>query len=438
MRQETKVGERSLLQGSTDPSHQDFSSEGQQHVRSSPTMIKREDKSDYVSALPARQRELYRRIQQQQREPLIQDGGNYGSEENPTDDKWYSSDDEENGKSMSDIIKSIRQKPEMQQESEMPGTQLNLSSLENINVAEIAKALSTLQQGQSSTLEEVSENDANRRDPRKRDPRMRHVPQSAQISSMGDVDLRMTTAQIGLPPQDVDLRLITQSNADVDLRSLAPLCSLDDIGSSDIDLRRIGLPFKSTQHQLPTREVQASFNSHSPIEYHVSLVDYIPLDYSLVRVHSEWAHLDPRQQKGRDLSDIRDFTNTDTPSIPLGPASPDPVPSAAPPVRRYEAENLRLAPNDPRARRAPPSHQQQPNQGQEKRGLLGVAPPGMLPFLSHHAADSRTSDSSYSNYPNYTERDSDLGRVVEQQARTTENRRDPRQRLRNPATSQNH
>lgn len=453
LRQETKIEERDMLRGPTEH-NLDFRSE-QEHPHSPPTTNTRENHTDYFSALPARQRQLFRRIQQQQREPIpIQEGGNLESEKILTDEKWhvYSSDEEENEKSISDIFKSMPQKPEMRTEkdacSQLPN--LNLSSLENINVAEIAKALSTLQQSQTSsnTTDDVSSESesTSRRDPRKRDPRMRNIS-TAPTSSMGDVDLRLSTVQLGIPslqPQDVDLRLISQSNTDVDLRSLAPLGNLEDVGSSDIDLRRLGLPFKPTQHHIPIREfqtpqLQASFSSHGPIEYQVSVVDFTPLDYSSVRVHSEWAHLDPRQQKGRDLSEIRDFTNTDTPSIPLGPASPDPIPPAtqSTQVRRYETDSaVRLAPNDPRARRTP-SHQQ-PNQGQEKRGLLGVAPPGMLPFFSRTGdTDSRTGDSNYNNYTSYAERDFDIGRIAEQQTRNTENRRDPRQRLRNSATSQN-
>ena len=448
LRQETKAEERNILRGPSEHD-QDLRSD-QQHPHSPPTTTARENHTDYFSALPARQRQLFRRIQQQQREPVpVQEGGNLGTEENPSDEKWhvYSSDEEENGRSISDIFKSIPHKQEMRMEkdacSQLPNN-LNLSSLENINVAEIAKALSTLQQSQTSSHnadDASSETEmSTRRDPRKRDPRMRNVS-TAQTSSTGDVDLRLSTVQGGIlsmQPQDVDLRLISQNNADVDLRSLAPLGNLDDVGSSDIDLRRLGLPFKPTHHNIPIREFHASYSSHAPIEYHVSVVDFIPLDYSLVRVDSDWAHLDPRQ-KGRDLNEVRDFTNTDTPSIPLGPASPDPLPPAtqSAPVRRYETDNVRLAPNDPRARRTP--SQQQPNQSQEKRGLLGVAPPGMLPFFSRTGdTDSRIGDSTYSNYTSsYAERDFDIGRVVEQQTRTTENRRDPRQRLRNSATSQN-
>jgi len=87
LRQETKAEERNILRGPSEHD-QDFRSE-QQHPHSPPTTTARENHTDYFSALPARQRQLFRRIQQQQREPVsVQDGGNLGTEENPSDEKF--------------------------------------------------------------------------------------------------------------------------------------------------------------------------------------------------------------------------------------------------------------------------------------------------------------------------------------------------------------
>ena len=81
---------------------------------------------------------------------------------------------------MSDLIKNIRPlaadgTESSQAESSRPGAaDLNLSSLDNINVADIAKALSTLKQESSSVPEDGhSGAEGGRRDPRMRDPRMR-------------------------------------------------------------------------------------------------------------------------------------------------------------------------------------------------------------------------------------------------------------------------
>jgi len=238
---------------------------------------------------------------------------------------------------------------------------------------------------------------------------------------MGDVDHRVPPAR-----QDVDLRVGNRiSSTDTDLRSgLAPLSSnLDEIGSSDIDLRRLPLlPFKPAVPPIYTsvaREIEASYDSHPPIEYHVYLVDYIPLDYSVIRVHADWSHLDPRQQKSH--ATVRDFTSSDPPSIPLsgnfsGPASPDPpAPSPChydpPEVTPYPP--IRSAPNDPRARdprRAAAERLAGPPAGsipdpRGKPGLLGAAPPGMTPFKGKSEGTP-----------------------------PVENRRDPRQRMRSLAT----
>ena len=138
---------------------------------------------DYLSTLPARQRQLYLRIQQQQREPSsIAGDAAHPEDEKAADDKWYSSDEEDNGGGKSDLSKSTRNAAESSAVKDSSGSvsvgDLNLSSLENINVAEIAKVLSTLKQDTaSSTPEDTPPADGGRRDPRMRDPRMRLQPQ---------------------------------------------------------------------------------------------------------------------------------------------------------------------------------------------------------------------------------------------------------------------
>ncbi len=429
-------------------------------TRFSPVAIKEEEIKtvDYLSTLPARQRQLYRRIQQQQREPAsTHEGVDPASQKNSLDDKWYSSDEEGNNESITDLLKSIKQKPEVQGDKDGSGppmTNLNLTSLENINVAEIAKALSTLQQSQTSFTEGGPSltADTSRRDPRTRDPRVRSSQVVTTVVGMGDVDFRVPASS----RQDVDLRLDNRIAADVDLRSgLGPLGNFDDIGSSDIDLRRLALPFKSTN--VHTREIEASVNSRPLKEYQVCLVDCVPLDYSLIRVQADWAHLDPRQQKGTAC--VRDFTSTDhTPAIPLGPASPDPIPVAAP-IRHCEPEpttysplqqivrndsSLRSGPNDPRARdpRRPTVSQSQSTPTSilpEKRGisgvgLLGAAPPGMIPLLPKGSSIDVTSQETSSSFRqmNYIDRSVIDEPHREQQSRQPENRRDPRQRYKNP------
>lgn len=436
----------------------------------SPSTRKGDDNQtvDYLSTLPARQRELFRRIQQQQREPSAfpsADASPVG-ESNQPDEKWYSSDEEENGKSISDLIKrepdasSSGNDTTSASGSILPS--LSLNALENINVAEIAKALSTLQHNQTAVSEDSSA-DGSRRDPRTRDPRMRgNQSQSMSASTdMGDVDLRVPVGpnRSSTQQQDVDLRLTGRSlSGDVDFRSgLTPLGRLGsaDVGSSDIDLRKLGLAFQSssTVHR-PVPEIDASFDSHPPIEYRVRIVDYVPLDYSLIRVHADWAHLDPRQQKSfSGDSSVRDFTVSEPPSIPLGPASPDPTPpmSATTPVhgRHSDVEqsmsynSYRPAANDPRTRdprrsaavaaNASPVHSQ--THMPEKRGLLGVAPPGMLPFVGrgHNAPSHDIPYDSYgmANAPYGEDRgymEPNSGR--DQTSRPIENRRDPRQRMR--------
>lgn len=429
--------------------------EEQPSIRS-PIVVTKEEKEgnvDYLSTLPARQRELFRRIQQQQREPAsTQEGLDPGNEQNSANNKWYSSDEEEMSESITNLLRTIKEKPNAQggQDSSVPAiTNLNLTSVENINVAEIAKALSTLQQSQPASSDYSSSSSAaetSRRDPRTRDPRMRSgiSNQSSTTSvGMGDVDLRMAAPS----RQDVDLRLDNRKATDVDLRTgMVPHGNLDDMRSSDIDLRRLSLPFKSTAVQAPVLEIEASINSRLPVEYQVWIVDPNPPDYSTIRVHANWAHLDPRQQKGSVTT--RDFTVTDPPAIPLGPASPDPIP-VAPSPRHFEPEQavyspLRTAPNDPRARdprRGTAVQAHQPTLLGDKRGisggvgLLGAAPPGMLPLLSKgNQLDLSPQDAPCVNFrpppgnPPYIDRNVGDEPARDQHPRQMENRRDPRQR----------
>lgn len=431
--------------------------------RSSPPARKEENSpsQDYLSTLPARQRQLFRRIQQHQREPVaFQEGLSPTSERHPADNNWYSSDEDGDAESASDMLKSIRQKPELQRGDHTDAVvnpilpNLNLNSLENINVAEIAKALSSLQDNQPAAASLDDASDIARRDPRTRDPRMRSSHPSG--ADMGDVDLRIQSSQSrATPQQDVDLRLATRAATDIDLR--VPVAKFENVGSSDIDLRRLAMPFipSSTASLPPVCEIDASFDSHPPMEYRVWVVDFVPLDYSRIRVNVDWAHLDPRLQKSFSVGGAtREFTSTDPPAIPLGPASPDPSPLSPSTTGRQldmdaSATYGSRRPghvSDPRARdprrssaasNAFPAQQQSQPQGLEKRGLLGVAPPGMLPFLARSdvTGSHNPSDDSYglagSSIPNvdrpYSER--------ELPARPAENRRDPRQRLRNVPAS---
>lgn len=484
------------------------------------TSIEENKSSNYLAKLPRRQRELYLRIQQQQREPVSQNAdADFIDEDRPADDRWYSSDEEGTGRSFSDIIKSIKQKPESQLkvtpssaatatttnsmlanahqgDSVKPVVpNLNLGSLDNINVAEIAKALSTLQAVSVSTSSPEEpppiESVGGRRDPRIRETGIgarTRVPTMPSSASMGDIDLRMQSRL------DIDLRI---GSADVDLRSgggsssgviggngiaLAPLGSLDEIGTADIDLRRFGLPFKPVPSHAPAREIEASLGSHVPFEYQVHIIDCEPLNYSLIRVRADWAHLDPRLQRDPVGERTSSYCGSDTPSIPLGPASPDLVMPTR--VVHYEPELpvvgaastapttiARRPPNDPRTRdprRAAAAAAASPlpmasnpvNAVQQqtasipdsrgKLGLLGAAPPGMMPYgnKSESSVEAYGSGGAFRASPSgpydriYESSGGGLGPVASgaatgggQHSPRAENLRDPRQRLRNPVST---
>lgn len=292
------------------------------------------DLSDPVNIplhLPKKQRELFMRIQQQQREAESSQehsGENEDEdEEGEKEENWYSSDEEAEDRSLTDVLKNLSKQPPSQADkseltsgatgklengsnsseskfslSEKVLKALSLGDLSQISITpDISKLLSSIREKTSTTGNQsprVSSDSDSRpavRDPRRvgprdprqqrstpseplRDPRTKPVilsprPQATPsityaagplLSDHGDVDLRQ------LPEGDVDLRRgpgmsVVSSKRDTDLRGRQ---------FGDTDLRRMppggemaSLPFRPVPPPEPATEIDASINSHPPITF---------------------------------------------------------------------------------------------------------------------------------------------------------------------------
>lgn len=194
--------------------------------------------------LPKRQRELYMRIQAQQKENLLEEQKEDGSDSEQSNIDWYS-DDSNEGKLMIKCDEDMKEK-----EDEPPvATAASLSSvkplelveklgdLSKINISEeVTKLLSSMRQSNNVSLSpkesskpkdprqtnatSSEEPKASRIDPRKMRQSTEDKPKSEKISiyEQGSIDTDSTERDVDLRSIDKDLDL--RSNfSDLDLRS---------------------------------------------------------------------------------------------------------------------------------------------------------------------------------------------------------------------------
>lgn len=354
-----------------------------------------------VHSLPARQRQLYRRIQQQQREPLAagQDAS-LVKEERAANEKWYSSDEEEEvDKSLASLAKSIHGDGDPRRDVSSSSF-VNADSAHETNAVEVAKAL--------SGYPPLQKTDGPGEAPTKRDPRMRDPRKRSADVSASDVDLR-TFAPVS-SRLDVDLRF--ESKLDSDFRH--PYAGrMDEMKRPDFGYRAVD----SMMQRHAFQEIDASTSSNPATKYQLYPVDVEPIDYGSIKVQADWAHLDPRQQK--NWASYRSTAAAESANTYYSPASPEPPSGPPAPMlgRAYDS----YAPathGDPRQR--------------DPRGVpLDARGPSGFPVIPHHHVSepepfNPTYVPHHRSYP--AEHGADAPRDVH---RPVENRRDPRQRFRN-------
>ncbi|KAG8223063.1 hypothetical protein J437_LFUL002011, partial [Ladona fulva] len=261
-------------------------------------------------------------------EPDVSGDNEDEEEAQEKEENWYSSDEEAEDRSLTDVLKNLSKQPpspaekygtpsgaaEKTENTSAPNENklkidakvlesISLGDLSKISITpDISKLLSTIREGaaaagnqspQTSTASDSDSRPASRdprrvvpRDPRQRSaasevprdprtkpamlsPRPQPTPQisfttASMVSDHGDVDLRQ------LPEGDVDLRRgtvmpVVSSKRDTDLRSRQ---------FGDTDLRRMppggemgSLPFRPVPPPEPATEIDASINSHPPIPF---------------------------------------------------------------------------------------------------------------------------------------------------------------------------
>lgn len=356
-----------------------------------PSMIKKEDSnmpdesktidsdSHILSNLTKMHRQLYLRIQSQQREntPLMNNEyDDIKDDDQNNDEDWYSDDDDEHRLT----IKVDNEEGEAaEQKEEKTEAVLDIPSVPTINsfavkpqevvekigdlskiniTADITKLLSSLSSLPSTQSTKTPET-AVSRDPRQtRSQTTINSPSRSPTSSMTDSAVPLTPRTLFDPrtAQDPKLNQATEAPRDPRRGFLAPTAlksekmsiyeqgglNMEDEDATetykassrpDVDLRTLGLPFKGMDSYTPATEIDASFRAHIPITWKVIEVDVPRPDYSGLKLSLDDAEKtgDPRLRKIFRL-------NTEERDTPMSPKESPQRPT-----------NIRI---DPRLRKA--------------------------------------------------------------------------------------
>ncbi|KAK9751386.1 hypothetical protein QE152_g5148 [Popillia japonica] len=299
---------------------------------------------DIPMNLPKRQRELFMRIQAQQKENLLEE-----HRYKPNKKKIYSRNIE-----MIDLIPNRATSIDLKEkEEDTPSTATattikpaemveKLGDLSKINISEeVTKLLSSMRQSNTAVSQPASKEASKPRDPRQvsattseevkpvrvdprkaRQPSTEEKPRPEKISiyEQGSIDVESAGRDIDLRSIDKDLDL-RPNFGDLDLRGSSSTSS----GRPDVDLRQLALPFKAIQNYTPATEIDASYGSHAPVAWAVHIIDIPKPDYTGLKLSKQEAQTtgDPRLRKIFRL----DLEEKDS------PASPKQSPKSTPSVR---------------------------------------------------------------------------------------------------------
>lgn len=241
--------------------------------------------------LPQTQRELYLRIQAQQKTNLPEEQVEDSAFDVDENINWYSDDDDEDR-----LMIKVDNDEERKEDSDQHNIKSpplikpqevveKLGDLSKIDIsAEVTKLLTSITQ--TSNFQEVVTKTtlAKVRDPR----------QPAQALDTTVVPTVSDLAQVKLPS------IYEQGRIGADEPSSPDDVIENDIrGRPDVDLRNFNLPFKGMANYTPAKEIDASINSHPPIAWHVEIVDIPRPDYTGLKLNVQEAEKtgDPRLKK---------------------------------------------------------------------------------------------------------------------------------------------
>ncbi|XP_008196132.1 protein suppressor of sable isoform X2 [Tribolium castaneum] len=221
--------------------------------------------------LPKTQRELYLRIQSQQKTNLPeQQPETVQVDENIN---WYSDDDDEDENRLTIKVDTEEEKKEESDHNIMSPPQVKpldvvekLGDLSKIDIsAEVTKLLTSMSQQKET-----------QKSPIIRDPRQRTTSTDQKISIYEQGSI--------IPDEPKSPDQVIES----DLR-----------GRPDVDLRNLQLPFKGMLNYTPAKEIDASVNSHPPMAWKVEIVDIPRPDYTGLKLNVQDAEKtgDPRLKK---------------------------------------------------------------------------------------------------------------------------------------------
>lgn len=258
--------------------------------------------------LPKTQRDLYMRIQSQQKTNLPTESESFSVQENIN---WYSDDDDDDENRLTIKVDNDEEKKE-DSDHLMSPPQIKplevvekLGDLSKIDIsAEVTKLLTSMTQTANTTQPKQSPK------PMTRDPRQKSQQEKVSIYDQGSIPIESTPKS----PDEV---------TDSDLRS-----------RPDVDLRSLHLPFKGMQNYTPAKEIDASVNSHPPIVWKVDIVDIPRPDYTGLKLSIQDAEKtgDPRLRKIFRLS----IDEKDSPASPKASPKAGGTPRIDPRLKKQE------------------------------------------------------------------------------------------------------
>ncbi|XP_023012917.2 suppressor of sable isoform X2 [Leptinotarsa decemlineata] len=336
------------------------------------------DEPDSLPAdLPKTHRNLFLRIQAQQKENVVETAGKEGFEleENIN---WYSDDDDDDDNRLTIKVdnEDYKDKDDIQDKIST-GNQLmsppqikpqdvveKLGDLSKIDIsAEVTKLLTSMSQGRNQFpfIKQVTETElpavadvmlpavdtpqvatgdqkSIRQDPRmsleksdsQRTDRKVSTPDPRQKSKQSSTETKAKPEKLSIYEQGSINRNASTSEEVTDFRGMR----------SDVDLRNLQLPFKGMQNYTPASEIDASINSHPPMAWKVTLVEIPRPDYNGLKLSINDAEKtgDPRLRKIFRLS-------TEERDTPLSPkASPKASSSGRVDPRLRKVEETKVEP----------------------------------------------------------------------------------------------
>ncbi|CAH1991242.1 unnamed protein product [Acanthoscelides obtectus] len=253
---------------------------------------------------------------------------------------WYSDDDDEDDNRLTIKVDNEDLKEREEQMESLGSTMLSppqiqpihevvekLGDLSKIDIsAEVTKLLTSMSQnkGQFSNLfpqkapgesspgsnstkasgdpRSETKNPVSRSDPRQ-DPRLAGAD-PRQRSRQGSTEVASRSEKVSIYEQGSIERSDMGDDVDIDFRTMR----------SDVDLRNLHLPFKGMANYTPASEIDASINSHPPMQWKVTVCDVPRPDYTGLKLNVSDAEKtgDPRLRKIFRLS----IEERDTPLSP--------------------------------------------------------------------------------------------------------------------------